>query len=547
MSRRRALARACVVVTSYLLALHAVSADDQGTGLPAPAELEAQGYVIGRIDIDARNVFNLRDPREDTRLYRMANALHISTREQVIRDQLLLHSGMLYSQRAVDESERILRSARYLYDASIKPVACHDGQVDLLVTTQDVWTLNPGISLGRSGGHNTSGFEIEELNVLGRGSSLSASHTSGIDRSSSAIAFSDRQLGSSWFSLAVAYADNSDGSTKALSIKRPFYSLTTPWALGFSGFDDQLIQSLYDRGTVVDRFEQHSRKATVFAGWSDGLVNGWTRRWTAGFTYDEARFAAAPDWSGATLIPDDRVFAYPWIGFELIQNDFGKVLNRDQIGRTEDVHFGTRLTARVGLAGTSLGSSHDALIADAAVEYGWRASDTASVLLQGTASGRLEGGSVSNGMLTTSARYYWRQSPRYLLFATAEGTIGHDLDVDNQILLGGDNGLRGYPLRYQAGHSRALLTVEQRYFTDWYPFRLFRVGAAAFFDMGRTWGEVEPAGPGDGLLRDIGIGLRIGNTRSGLGNVIHIDMAFPLDGDASIDNVQWLVETRQRF
>jgi hypothetical protein len=91
------------------------------------------------------------------------------------------------------------------------------------------------------------------------------------------------------------------------------------------------------------------------------------------------------------------------------------------------------------------------------------------------------------------------------------------------------------------------LTVEQRYFTNWYPFRLFRVGGAAFFDIGRTWGESPVSTPSQGLLKDVGIGLRFGNSRSGLGNIIHVDLAFPLDGDSSIEDVQILLETKERF
>lgn len=525
----------------------AVAATDVTPRIPTPRELEAHDAIIGRIIVDPRNIFDLNDPREDKRLYRLANALHIGTREQVIRDQLLFRSGTPYSQRLLDESERILRSARYLYDASIRPIAFHDGQVDVLVTTRDVWTLNPGISFGRHGGKNTSGFELEELNILGTGTSLSASHKSGLDRDSTAIGFKDRHVGSSWLSLAVTYANNSDGSTKALSLERPFYALDTPWAAGINVLDDERVDSLYDRGKIVDQFQERSRKASVFGGWSAGLVNGWTRRWTAGVTYDEARFNTAPAWTGTTLIPEDRRFAYPWIGIDLIQDDFEKTRNRDQIGRTEDFHLGTRISAHLGWANTSLGSSHDALIFDGSVSHGLRATDQATWLLSALASGRLQDGALANGSLTGTVRYYLRQSERLLFFVAAEGTVGHNLDMDNQVLLGGDSGLRGYPLRYQTGDARALLTVEQRYFTNWYPFRLFRIGGAAFFDVGRTWGQVEPAGPSLGLLKDLGIGLRIGNSRSGLGNMIHVDLALPLDGDSSIDNVQLLVETKQRF
>jgi hypothetical protein len=53
--------------------------------------------------------------------------------------------------------------------------------------------------------------------------------------------------------------------------------------------------------------------------------------------------------------------------------------------------------------------------------------------------------------------------------------------------------------------------------------------------------------PSLGLLKDVGVGLRIGSTRSGLGNIIHVDLAVPLDGDPSIKKVQLLVETKQSF
>jgi hypothetical protein len=76
-------------------------------------------------------------------------------------------------------------------------------------------------------------------------------------------------------------------------------------------------------------------------------------------------------------------------------------------------------------------------------------------------------------------------SERWLLFPGASADAGSHLDLDHQILLGGDNGPRGYPLRCQGGEERRRVTAEQRFFTNWYPFRLFNDGAAAFADVGR--------------------------------------------------------------
>jgi outer membrane translocation and assembly module TamA len=104
--------------------------------------------------------------------------------------------------------------------------------------------------------------------------------------------------------------------------------------------------------------------------------------------------------------------------------------------------------------------------------------------------------------------------------------------------------LRGYPRNYQTGDRLVLLNVEERVYTDWYPFRLIRVGGAAFFDWGRAWN-----GPGESLssarwLSDVGFGLRFLSTRSSFGNVLHVDLAFPLNRDPSIKSFQFLVQSK---
>ena len=49
------------------------------------------------------------------------------------------------------------------------------------------------------------------------------------------------------------------------------------------------------------------------------------------------------------------------------------------------------------------------------------------------------------------------------------------------------------------------------------------------------------------MLKDVGLGLRLGSSRSAFGNVIHVDLAFPLDGGSDIDSVQFVVETKAHF
>jgi outer membrane protein assembly factor BamA len=516
-------------------------------GIPDDATLTADHARIGTIEFRALNLFDIGGLDQDSSLFRLANRLHIRTRDATIADQLLFREGEPYDASTIQETARMLRATRYLRDASIRPIAYRDGLVDLEVTTQDVWTLNPGLSFGRHGGKNTAGFELEDLNFLGLGTELGVGFKSGIDRDSKAVFYRDRQLGSSWWDLSATYSDNSDGRLADLSLERPFYSLETRLAGGVAFKDDLRVDSRYDLGKVIDKFETHARQASAWWGFSSGLSNGWARRYSVGVTYDDHEFDDAPGAAAALLLPDDRKLVYPWIAAEWVQDRFATTRNRDQIEKIEDYSLGWKLRTQLGFASPAIGADRDAIMLESTVSTGYDLSARQHLALSADASGRYEGGALANGLLSAEARYYFRQSPRRLFFIGLSAAAGSNLDADEQVLLGGDNGLRGYPLRYQAGTGRWLFTAEQRVFTNWFPFQLVNVGGAIFFDMGRTVGSDPLGSQSQGLLKDVGVGLRLGNSRSALGNVLHIDLAFPLDGDASISNMQVIVETKRSF
>ena len=515
--------------------------------LLADAELESQGARIGVIRFNSHDLFDVEGNDENTALSRLGNRLHVQTRTETIEGQLLFRSGDLYRASLLKESARILRETTYLRDALIRPVAFHDGVVDIEVTTQDVWSFSPGISFGRRGGKNTSGFEFEELNFLGTGTQFGLGVTSGVDRDSKYLQYADRQLGSTWWSLSTTYSDNSDGRLGEFTLEKPFYSLGSHRAGGVSVLDDQRIDARYDTGEIVDRFATHEKHATIYWGKSAGLVDGWVHRLTAGVTFEEHAFSAAPGFDAPLLLPTDRKLAYPWLGVEWVEDAFETARNRDQIEKTEDFSLGWRARLQVGFASSGFGSDRDAIILSGSAARGLSLSDRQSMFFGFDAGGRLERGAIAGGQLQAGARYYFRESQRRLFFMNLSAAAGANPDQDQQILLGGDNGLRGYPLRYQAGDGRWLFTAEQRFFTNWYPFQLFNVGGAVFYDMGATWGRDPLGAPSQGLLRDLGFGLRLGSSRSARGNVLHIDVAFPLDGDSSVRSVQYLIETKKSF
>ena len=540
-------------MTGQLL-LMLVVAQAAGAGEPEGSEsvpdaktLEASGAQIREVILEKHNIFDLSNPAENKWLYRWANRLHILTRDSVIDNQLLFGPGDDFEQRLLEESARILRSNRFIFEAVIEPVKYENGVVDVKVTTQDVWSLTPDLSFSRTGGENRTAIGIEETNFFGRGQLLRLKWIDSVDRTSTQFDFEDRNLGSSWVSVNLRLADNSDGDTKFLSVIRPFHALDSRWTAGGWVSANDKRTALYRLGNEAAEYRHKRDFHTAFGGWSRGLRDGWVRRWSTGVVYDDNRFSQVQDPTLPAVIPDDRKLVYPFVGLEILEDDFSTSTNANQMGRTEDFFMGTRISASLGWADESYGADRDALVAAASANLGFGSLDKTALLLSLVADGRREGGNTTNAKTRVVARFYHRQSEKRLFFMTLSGVAGHALDLDNPVQLGGKSGLRGYPLRYQTGDSKMLFSVEQRYFTDWYPWRLFRVGGAIFFDVGRTWGDNPIGEPNLGWLKDVGFGLRFAPTRFSTNKVAHLDFAFPLDGDPSIDSVQILLEAKRSF
>jgi hypothetical protein len=527
---------------------HTQIEEPRPAGLPSDAVLEAAGAVIGKIEIDIHNIFDENDPHENKGLYGLADRLHIRTKPATIRAQLLFKSGDRYSAQKLAETERNLRMLGFIYDAHIVPMRYAEGKVDVQVITRDVWTFDPNISFGRSGGANSTSSSLQEENFLGWGKQLEVGHTSDVDRTSKLAEYSDPDvLGSHWMG-ALAYVDSSDGNERIVQLSQPFYSLDTRWSATMAAQSYDRTISRYFLGNIADQFNDDEATYMIGGGVSSGLVDGWTKRLLFGMYYDRNDFLPTLATTlPAMPLPAPRTLSYPFVGFDILQDKYGKAGDENQIGKTEDLYFGTEVTAELGYSDAIFGANRNALLVKSAVTHGIALPYEQQLFLSANFSSRFESDHARNLISDAAAKYYWRWRPDWLLYGSLSGTVTHDLDPDVQLLLGGDTGLRGYPLRYEAGTSRGLLTIEQRVFTDWYPFRLVRVGAAIFADVGRTWGTGVVGNSDLGILSDAGFGLRVGNARSGLGNVLHIDFAFPLKDVPGNAKFQVLVQTMQSF
>ena len=515
--------------------------------LPSLAELERAGAVIGEVHVRPQNIFDLDDPRENNRLFRFANLMHITTREEPIRRALLFRKGERLSLRRIEETERLLRRQSYLYEVEIRPVAYDNGVVDLEVLTRDTWSLKPDISVKREGGVTSGSFAIEDQNLFGTGMSVSLGRVRTVDHSGTEFKISDKHALGPWTGVDYAFSDLDTGKSHAFALEQPFYALDVRSAAGFSVGRAENIASVYQAGAVVSEYRQRLDKLEAYGGWSPGLIAGWTHRFSAGISHQDNDYSVDPERRAPPELPEDVTLTGPFVRYEVLQDDVRRLRNFDLIERPEFFDLGLRTTVQLGRAMQGLGSTRDATLYSVGVSDGTHRARDHILLASASVSGRRDE-LAHLQKISGAARYYRRQARDATFFGSLSGEVSKSPDISDVLQLGGDNGLRGYPLRYQTGDQRVLLTLEQRVYTDWYPFRLFRVGGAIFYDVGRAWGGKFGQGEANpGWLSDFGVGLRILSTRSSFGNVIHMDLAFPVQTGPGIDPVQFVFKTRASF
>ena len=506
--------------------------------------------VIRSISVTRYAVFDLEDPDENNRVYRWANDFHSVTREWVVRDHLLIEEGEAYNVARLRESERILRDLKFIYDASVRAWRWCGDEVDIEVITRDIWTFTPLLSFNRSGGENDFTIGFRDSNFLGTGKQFTIRYESDEERSGTNFVYSDPSVMGSRWRARVSWTENDDGFDRSLRVARPFFSIYERWSAGGAVEDLKLEEKVWFRGDEVAEFDRETQLVRVFGGIANHLrPDRRVGRWLFGYTYEDNAFSFSDSDIPPPELPEDRIYSYPFAGFQSIEDEYVKLRNFDYLGRTEDVYVGERYRWALGWSDDSLGATRDQVVMEGNYSNTLRADDSRLWTVEGWANGywSVDEEDFENLWLTAETRYHMRQSEKWALFGRLKLDYTDGLTLDNQLTLGGADGLRGYDRNYQTGDRAFLINLEQRYYSDWHPFRLIRVGYAAFFDVGRAWFEDRDNGSNGDVLANAGIGLRLNSSRAEKSSVIHLDLAFPFMKDDDVDSVQFLISVKDRF
>ena len=452
------------------------------------------------------------------------NRFHITTRESVIRNQILFKEGDVLDKDLVEQSERKLRQFAFLNKAQIEVIPVDDRSVDIEIRTRDAWSLVPGISIKGGGGLATGTVKLEELNLLGYGKKA---FVEGIYESdvgwTAKFGYRDSQLFNSRWIASATYTNGPLVESLFLGAARPLYSIDTKWAYGGAFFKTDQVIRLFEAGEESSRFAKDQI-----------LVQGYMKR-SFGKRFQKTNVKLElkylkKDFStlgSATTVPppEDQANVTPSIRISKQGNvRWQEFTYLNKMGLTEDNRLGSSYGGHVGYGipvedGFELWDVGGFFSNDTSFKY--------KQLLKTMLSINSE--VVRNTTALVNLRYYKKFS-RHTVATRFKANFGWELDSSRQFTLGADSGLRGYPARQFTGERLMLLNLEDRQF--WGDFSLgpkFALGTVIFVDAGNVWKETDDVDLND-LNWSAGAGLRLGWSNLPKQPILRVDCGWAIAG-----------------
>lgn len=162
---------------------------------------------------------------------RTGNRIHIKSGQFAIRNLLLVKKNKPLDTLLVKESERLIRTQRYVNRVYITAQPVSKDSVDVTVRVLDSWSLIPKASISTS----RTSAEIQKRNFLGTGHEFVNKFTNRNEDGKKAYSmrYTMPTIKNTFIKTTLAYRiDLDDYYGKSLNVERTFYSPFTKWAAG---------------------------------------------------------------------------------------------------------------------------------------------------------------------------------------------------------------------------------------------------------------------------------------------------------------------------
>ncbi|HTF21961.1 MAG TPA: hypothetical protein VK658_27965 [Chryseolinea sp.] len=289
---------------------------------------------------------------------KIANAVHVNSREWLIRDHLLFSEKRELNAYALADNERFLRDLDFIVDARIfvVPLSSTEDSVDVLVITRDVFSIG-----GRVSPRSTDkfSFRVYDVNVGGAGQRMQYNGLYDHDRtptfgstffyrkSSVAGTFINLSAGVTQLNDGISLGDESESST--------YFRLDRPLVSAYSHFAGALELSKNSAHNFYNEPDSLYKNYgyNVYDAWLGYNLGVRNNRLNRNRHFVSARvyqydFTEQPEQEFDRANPIFNTQTAVLGAFTIFKQDFYKTQYVLGFGRTEDVPYGHSYAALLG-------------------------------------------------------------------------------------------------------------------------------------------------------------------------------------------------------
>ncbi|HCK90558.1 MAG TPA: hypothetical protein DHW54_05200, partial [Gemmatimonadetes bacterium] len=514
-----------------------VLSPDVGAQAAGPEGLCELGRVTNII-VDNRPVFQLETLEEGSPLrwvYRLANALHITTRQSFILREILFGENDCLDPFLLEESGRILRQYPFIANADVVPVEQPDGTYHILINTQDEWTTKFDLGVSIDQGIQLERIELTEENLFGQGILAEGYFARRREQRDAGFLIEQPRLFGTRTDARFGYGRTRVGNFFEQELAYPFVGEVGRFA-GREAYSKRDQLYTYATGNPIDVTQVLLPLQEEWLEISFAMRFGRPGRLGLlgiGLSRDRVEFGGFPNDVEVVL---DNDFSNTSPGTDQLQTIIASQINAsattrinlmlglrqiryirparlDTHGEVIDVPLGIDLGLTVGqsIPAFRVGTlkSHDDVFTRLRLFTGHNSGQVfmfVNLEGQGRHSFRDDGWRDLFGTADFYTYLRTGSSSPHTFFLRTSATAGWSVETPFQLTLGGREAVRGFYEDDIPGARRVLFTLEDRIFLNWPSPDVVDFGFTLFADVGRMWAGEVPYGTNSGWRGSAGFG-----------------------------------------
>lgn len=518
-----------------------------------------ENRIIRHIGITVLEVFgpSLKNPlgKPSNVFEKFGNSIHVTTLEFIIQNNILLKPSEIFDARQAAESERILRTLPFIYDARIIPKPVGEDSVDILVLSQDSWSLVPEIVLDPIKPAAT--LKFSENNFLGTGQTFTFLYAFSNDSSffhRSNISYTVPNIKGTFINGTINSVFNENKESISLNLDRKFLTQSTRYAGEFTLGYNNLLTDIWQNNHITERRFLQSSELDGWIGYATAIPNFLFPTISKSIR-KRTRLVSTIRYNRFTPFTDENRVSY-YQKSHLIMGEAGLVYRNFyrenfvfESGPTEDIPEG--LSVKLGY-GLKLGKSVPQVYLGGTSSFGKHYENIGYINLVAGIGQFFTKDQTFSGVFKCDAFFFTDKfrSKNWIFrqFVGLHYLAGLSIAGDRFITLNEPNGLTGLDNKFFKGKDKLYLTIRNLTVT---PFNLlgFRLSVNTFWDMGLmsiTKKNLDIfKSP---LYHTFGLGIAVRNDRiffQSLEFSVVMYRNFPVVTPVSVDNYDFIFDLTQ--